>query len=665
MSTLLANYTGGTDYGDIYCKEYQTFRPSSLGTLTEIQLQLAKYVDITAVSVNIYLYAVDANHKPTGTPLLTIGQVTDGDLTTTPEWIPFTGLDYIISPDVEYAIVLIPESEVCAGRPSSAPWKEMRWMYNQAGQPNMTGGGITCANYPPWACAVDYQNEHITRNFKVYGDVPTVTLISPADDADDVELNDTLQAQIDNLGALTIDSVQLYINGLKVYDGAPKLEWPVGDYCVAVTEYTWKVVAVVDGDEFESETRTFTTVGALQGSRQGRELTIWLGRTGDYDNFEEGVKDADSFSRVLTTTNELAWIASLDFLVIGTWGDEWILQSNDIDTPITPTNATCKQRSAYGSKDIQPAEGDEAILFVDYVGRKVYEIPYKDEGKSTSPDLTVLSEHITLSGIVGMAMQYSPDQILWCHLDNGDLIAMAYKREQNVVGWFKVPIDGFVQSVCIGGIEDEDEIYIAVQRTINGADVIYIEKFALRDFGTDIKDAFFVDCGITFESATPTTTVTGLGHLIGETVAILADGIVQASKVVEDVNGDGQITLDTEARKVQVGLLFKSKLEPLKPVIHTRMGSSAASIASVAEVGISFLNSAGVKFGASDDNLFDINFSDERWVNLSDIEGLFTGTVVVSRDGGFSLETPLIISTDSPLPCVIRCLVPKMEVTGG
>ena len=144
-------------------------------------------------------------------------------------------------------------------------------------------------------------------------------------------------------------------------------------------------------------------------------------------------------------------------------------------------------------------------------------------------------------------------------------------------------------------------------------------------------------------------------------MAVLADGLVQTSKVV---SAGGEITLDTAASKVQVGLPYTSKLQPMKPVISTQIGSSAASIVSVKEMGISLLDSAGVKYGTSDDNLYDIDLTSVRWTNTSEITGLFTGTVVVSVDGGFSLDNPLIISSSSPLPLTVRAIIPRMDVTG-
>lgn len=414
-------------------------------------------------------------------------------------------------------------------------------------------------------------------------------------------------------------------------------------------------------------------------------LTEWLSYTGDYENFSAGVKDAESFAVTIPSANDLMWTESLESLLVGTGADEWRIGSNRMEQPITPTNYSVRQQTTYGAKRVQAIRVGDKILFVDSVGRKVREMTYNGD-KYVALDLTELAEHITLSGITDWAYQKNPDNILWCVLDDGSLIAMTYEREQKVIAWHKHPIDGEVWSVCVIPSSTEDVVTLVIYREITGDTVyhdgevvthngetvyltehsIFIEQMAPRNYGTDLEDAFFVDCGITFTSETATTTVTGAEHLVGETVSILADGVVQDDKVV--LTG-GTFELDTAAYKVQYGIKYRSRLEPLKPVLEAQMGSSAASIVEVKEMGISVLNTDGIESGTSDSDSQTVNFDDERWKNLANddttlIQGLFTGTVAVSTGGGFSLEAPLIISTDAPLPATIRALIPRVNQTG-
>ena len=395
-----------------------------------------------------------------------------------------------------------------------------------------------------------------------------------------------------------------------------------------------------------------------------KELRAWLSASGDYENFEEGVMDADAFSLAVSSTNDIAWVKGTENLILATFGDVWKITSNKLDYPLTPTNYGIKYQFAYGGCGIQPESAGVALLYTD--GQKVREIIYAgDEQKFDAPDLTIMSEHLTANkAIVNTAMQTHPDGILWCVLDDGSLICMVYERDQRVVAWAKIPIDGLVKSVCVLPGEYEDEVYIAIKRTINGADVIYIEQFAPRVFGTSITDAFFVDCGITMTTGTPTSTVSGLSHLEGKTVKVLGDGVVFDDAVVSS----GAITtklagVTTTVSKAQVGLAYTSTLIPMKPYLRTREGTTQGSIVKVPRMGISFLNTAGAKYGSSTSALFDIDFDNSMWSNVSDITGLYMEDVSVSVDGGFTRDNNLIISSVAPLPCTVRALLPSLEQT--
>jgi hypothetical protein len=170
--------------------------------------------------------------------------------------------------------------------------------------------------------------------------------------------------------------------------------------------------------------------------------TIWFSAVDDYENFDAGTNDDESFSLTISseTRNAIQWIASLEALLVGTSGGEWRIRSSAEDEALTATNYSIKQQSTYGSKYLQALQVNDVILFADFVGRKVREITYSaDKYKYIAPDLTALAEHVTDSGIVGMAFQRNPDPILWCFRDDGTLISMTYEREQNVVGWARHP----------------------------------------------------------------------------------------------------------------------------------------------------------------------------------------------------------------------------------
>ena len=174
------------------------------------------------------------------------------------------------------------------------------------------------------------------------------------------------------------------------------------------------------------------------------------------------------------------------------------------------------------------------------------------------------------------------------------------------------------------------------------------------------EDAYFVDCGLSYDGV-PTTSVTDLSHLIGEEVVILADGVVIEDETVSDT---GTITLDTAASKYSVGLVYRSELQPMRPVFSTTMGTTAASIVGCHSMGVSLHNSDGVQYGKDTGDLYEINIDKVGLENTSEKDDLFTGVVDVSVDGGYDLDNNVRIVSDAPLPCIVRALIPDVVLTG-
>jgi len=397
----------------------------------------------------------------------------------------------------------------------------------------------------------------------------------------------------------------------------------------------------------------------------GSGVTVWLSKVGDYDNFKAGVNDADSFAVELTTANTILWMEALEAVVIGTSGDEWVMKSNKLDTPLTPNSWGVKQQTNYGSKNVQALKVNETILFIDYVGRKLRELTYSyaDE-KYVAPDLTSLAEHITKTGVTSMAYQKSPSPMVWATLGDGTLIAVVYDREQKTIAWATYPIGGtdvVVQSVCVTPGTSEDRVTISVRRTINSASVTYIEELASRTFDA-IEDCFFVDSGVTVENSPASKTIAGLTHLIGETVKVLGDGVEYTPTAV--VDGSGEVEISTAVEKAQVGLASAMIVQPMRIVVDTQEGTSLGNTTRINEIVALFLDTGAAQYGASEDDMYDIDFTDERWVNHSEITGLFSGEVTLSMPGGFTSQNSIIIKTEAPLPCTLAALVAKLEVTG-
>jgi hypothetical protein len=138
---------------------------------------------------------------------------------------------------------------------------------------------------------------------------------------------------------------------------------------------------------------------------------------------------------------------------------------------------------------------------------------------------------------------------------------------------------------------------VVVRRTINGATVRTVERMASRQF-VDQEDAFFVDCGLTYDGAAATT-ISGLGHLEGKTVSILADGAVHPQRVVTS----GAITLDQAASKVHIGLPITADLETLPVAMQIDSAFGQGRAKNVNKAWLRVYRSSGIFVGPSTDKL--------------------------------------------------------------
>jgi len=395
--------------------------------------------------------------------------------------------------------------------------------------------------------------------------------------------------------------------------------------------------------------------------------TMFFSQSGDFENFEIGT-DADDGLQYTIGSNEvnvIRYLVSSSQLVVGTSGGEFVVRASGFDEPLTPTNTQIKQQTTFGSAPIQPLLIGNSTLFIQRAKRKLRELAFSSESDSyVAPDMTILAEHITEGGIEEMAYQQEPDSVAWLVRADGVLACMTFRREEQVVAWHRHIIGGsfgsgnaVVESVAtIPGDIDEDQVWVIVKRTINGATKRYVEYLSGFDFGTDVGNAFFVDSGLTY-SGSAATTISGLNHLEGQSVAILADGAAHANKTVSS----GAITLDRSVTKAQIGLPFTSKLETLRIDAGSAMGSSQGKNKRIGEVTVRLFRTVGLKIGTSSTELDTIPFrssSDSMDTALS----LFTGDKTAEFNGGYDDDATITIVQDLPLPMTILAIFPTLSV---
>lgn len=270
-----------------------------------------------------------------------------------------------------------------------------------------------------------------------------------------------------------------------------------------------------------------------------------------------------------------------------------------------------------------------------------------------------------------LVKQESEETIIWIRDKNGGLFATTKDREAEINAFHYHVLGGTyqskipeVQSMCELSSPDgtSEDLWLAVQRTINGSSVTYIERIG-REFGlqeinnasTNIIDKLvYCDSAILFKPGGAFTVVTGLSHLEGQTVVIVADGHYLGEFVV----AGSQITLPNAYSEAVVGLNYRSRLKTLNLEDGSGIGSSQGAIKKFDQLTIRFFRTIGAKFGFIQSDLLDIDFK-PAGLTPGLPTPLFTGDKLVQFPLNYDREARLIIEQNSPLPCTVTGLIAR------
>lgn len=390
------------------------------------------------------------------------------------------------------------------------------------------------------------------------------------------------------------------------------------------------------------------------GGTSYQPQTLWGSVAGSYENFTPGVADDDAVTYTIASRkmNAIQWLRGKEVLFIGTAGNEYI--AGDPTAPLTPTNVRITPQTAHGSMYLMPVEAGNVLLFATRSKRKVRELSFEYTDNSyRAPDVTLLAEHITQSGVVQMAYAAEPDTTVFAVRADGVMLSFTYDREQQIVAWARDTTDGLYESVaCIpvskaSGTEGYVQRWQIVNRTINGVTKRYVE-YEAEPFGADvaIEDAVFVDCGLQYDGA-PVGSFSGLDHLEGKSVAILGDGAVIPNQTVTA----GAITLpgSITVSKAAVGLPYTSTLTTLPGIFGSQDGTAQGKSKSWGKIKARFYRTVDAL----------INGQVVKWRRTSDTTGAakqpFTGTKEI-QNLGWDDEARVTIEQDKPLPSTVLAI---------
>jgi hypothetical protein len=360
--------------------------------------------------------------------------------------------------------------------------------------------------------------------------------------------------------------------------------------------------------------------------------------------------------------DEILWMVERSRLQIGTASGIRTVGASDGQSALAPDNVSQRLEVNVGASSTLPVDAQDVTVYTDKFGRSLHNLYYSFEQNSlVGPSFSELSDHLLLAGVKELAFQQVPEPILWARDDNGSLFGVTYNRDQKVIGFHQHDIaGGIVKTFTTIPGATQDEIWLCIERTINGNTVRYVEVIDPVFEEQNAADAFFVDCGLTYSGA-PANSVSGLGHLEGKEVAILADGAVMPRRTV--VSGSISLANDVLASKIHVGLPQTAEIELLRPPHQQRDGVILGRKQRVVRAIVEVIRSGGLRVGIRDGETEDLR---ERHPSdlMDEPPPLADGSYDIPIESAWDDEGQVYIVSDVPLPAFVRSVLVVLDTEG-
>ena len=384
----------------------------------------------------------------------------------------------------------------------------------------------------------------------------------------------------------------------------------------------------------------------LAGSKQEPQ-TLWFSKMGNYTNFGHSrgtVADDDSLSIHLAgqQLNAIQAVVSAQQLLVFTAGSEWSISCSGA---FTLANLEVTQQGQRGARAVRPVMIGNRVLFVQASGETLRDFYYEYGCSSyTGEDVTLCAKHLFAgNSIEQMCYQQEPDHLIWCVLSNGKLASLTYLAEQEVCAWTQHDTQGYFRSICALPNHGYDELWLVVERE-NGWN---IEKITRRLASKDPKEQVFLDAAVSFKSDDGFTTLTGLTHLEGQSVSILADGNVLAPQTVSS----GTVTLPRTMYQACVGLSYVAYLQTLPVAAQAGQADKRHRVVNVV---LQLVDSCGGAAGMEGKTLEEICWRIDD--NFNSLLGLHSGYYPLTVCGAHERGAAVVVSQTLPLPFTLLAL---------
>lgn len=253
---------------------------------------------------------------------------------------------------------------------------------------------------------------------------------------------------------------------------------------------------------------TFFEGRSVFASTNNNPDTVWASRaplsTGAarYDDFTTGSNADDAIIIPVAPSRGsieyINWIAgTTDFIALGTVSGVSRLDGGGDDSPITPSDHRVRPIDPYGVQAIMPIANGSSLFYMQKGNRILRSFEYEllvDSYKSFNQSF--VAPRLTQGGIRQLAFQRGQPDVIWAVRNDGVLLGKTIKSKDDVTGWHPHYLGKSGKVLSIAVLPQQagyDQLWLVVERTINGTTVRYHEHLTEPFEGLDFEKYFTED----------------------------------------------------------------------------------------------------------------------------------------------------------------------------
>jgi hypothetical protein len=491
---------------------------------------------------------------------------------------------------------------------------------------------------------------------------------------------------------VVFDSAMPYTGGDRMANGGVAETWRLGAY------YTGNYPSAV----------AIFSQRLILGGTPSHEETVWSSEIDQYFSFSPVNSNNETlantaFSVTLggTRLSRIRWIYSGAQLLVGMEGSLWMVSSTE--GVYSAQTAHPRKQSEIGSI-LPPVQVGVILLLVHASGRQIHQLRYDDQAKSYDiDDGSVIPNHLFQQigqEVVDILIQNAPNPIVWVTRADGLLCSVIpswsgqktlYGLSQHGIGSKVIPVeDTLVDELGVGVVDELGSLigadsYLvslvegsgsvvataALYDALSGREQLYVIsnwgllRFVDRlsfnydpDTAQDRTEMLFLDSATVRSDTTPKTVWTEFSDYAGETVTVVADGVLVAKNTT--FTGP-DYTLSEAASQVIIGYSYSSRIHSLPATLTQVAGNNGTQGRVLRHTGVlaRIKNTLNLEHGSDLDELIPENFeNNDDILNGTD---LFTGDARLAFHADRGRRTQYYIQQSDPYPLQILSVTAETE----